>query len=640
MGLSVPGVSVPAFTRAVNGGLRVRPLTEAQRAAVTPPAGDVIAVSDTGAYYVGDGATAGGVASATGLSTQQAIRLGIIQPRTHDFLSRLRGATAGFKAFAVGNSIVQGSGATTSNDVWTYKLAGYLQAETTVGVTNDWAPVNVGVGGSQILVPIGYAADYLGTDGVVTAGLSRSTRYGLGLVMTMRNDTSTSKATFNQRARVLIRAMTGICEDVAIVSEPPQINYTTGAVLDAGGWANVTQVMQEVAADYGCTYVDVWAKWMLEYRAGCDLRTRMADGTHPNDIGHAMIGQMVFQALMAPVAQRSAPVLDRGVTGESTLTVPLASYTPVTASVGTSSFSGLVTATTARRRQLAEGSNVAYALTSGQTARFDVPLPIYRVRPVVVQGTGGTGTLALDGVSLGAAFSASSAGSALEIPANTYAPATPGPGVLLVTSTHASNTLRLLGMQFDTPQALDQHAVWPGATESGTWGDTTFAATGVATGSAARSSAAVGDYVDITWYGAYLTFVMETGTDRGKISESTDGGSTTTHDAYAATGSYLYRCTPLQALGWHTTRLTVATKNASSSANTVALGFYRTCIPPEASIGYATVAAGETMQLHGKWRTAAIDRVLSGSPYVSGWTPGATALAVAGTGAAIVRLAR
>jgi hypothetical protein len=640
MGRAVPGVSQPVFTRSVNAGLRVRVLTDAVRQAVTPWQDDVILTSDTHAYYVGDGSTAGGVTSPTGLSTQQAIRLGFLQPRHHDLLSRVRAAAAGWKGLAVGNSIVQGTGASTSSTAWTYRFAALVQAETAIGTVNDWAPINVGVGGSQILVPLGYAADLLNASGAVVAGLSRSTRYGYGLLMTMRNDTTTSMATYNQRARALVRAMLAICEDVIVVSEPPQISFTTGAVLDAAAWNNTARVMQEVAADYGCTYVDVWAKWMLEYRAGADLRPRMNDGTHPNDVGHDMIARLVFQAATAPTVQRSAPVLDRGVMGEATLTMPVASYTPVTASVGTTAFAGLTTPTTARQRQLAEGSTVAYSLANTQTARFDCPLPIWRVRPVVVQGTGGTGTMTLDGVSLGAAFSASGAGSTLEFPASTYAPGTPAPGVLVVTSTHASNTLRLLGVQIDTPPALDQHAAWPGATESGTWGDATFAATGAASAAAVRSSSTIGDYVDIAWYGIYLTFAVETGTDRGKLTEVTDGGASTEHDAYATTGSYLYRSTGLKALGWHATRLTVATKNASSSANTVAVGFYRTCLPPDSSIGYVAMAAGETMPLHGTWRVAAVDRVLSGAPYVSGWTPAATTLTVAGTGAAVVRLGR
>lgn len=640
MSRNPPGVSPNVFARTLNAGLRVRTnLSNAQRLTTTPVVGDVILTSDTNTYWAGDGATAGGVASATGLTNAQATRLGVIQPRCHDLLSRLRSATVGFKGLACGNSIVQGTGASTSTAAWVYQLGIALQAQSAVGVANDWAPTNVGVGGSQIVVPMGYAADYLNPAGVVTAGALRATKYPYGLLMTLRNDVTTSSTIFNTRARTLVRAMLALCEDVVVVSENPQINFSTGAVLDTGNWTNVNTIMQEVAADYGCTYVDVWAKWMLEYQAGADLRLRMSDGTHPNDLGHAMIAALVKQALYTPPAQRSAAVRDRGGTDVGQILMPLASYTPVAADVSTSTFSGLATATTARKVQLAEGSNLCYALANTQTAQFDCPLPIYRVRPVVVQGNSAGGTVTIDGTSLGA-FSAS-AGGALEFPASTFTPATPSPGVVVVTSTNTvTGGLRLLGVQYDTPEALDQHPTWPGGTESGTWADATFAATGMASGTAGRSSSTVGDYIDITWYGTYLTFALETGTDRGKLSETTDGGATTTHDGYAATASYLYRCTPVQPVGWHTTRLTVATKNASSSANLTAVGLYKTCIPPDASTAYIAIAAGETMQLHGKWRLATLERALTGAPYVSGWTPSATAVVAAGTGTAIVRLQR
>lgn len=640
--LDAPPVSPSIFTRAVNHGIRLRVLTDAERQAITPSTGDVILTSDTHLYYVGDGATAGGVASSTGLTLAQAKRLGIIEPRTRDLLACVRSAgVTGFKGFGVGNSIVAGTGASSSTNSWLFQVAVLLQADTGVGTTSSWAPTNTGVGGVQITVPMGYAADNLGADGMITAGTTRasdSRRYAL--VMTMRNDVNTSLYVFNERARTMVRGMLQCCDDVIIVAENPQINYTTGAILDAAQWAGITKVMKEVAADYGCTYVDVWQKWAWEAAAGADLRPRMTDGTHPNDVGHSMIAKLVTQAILAPPIQRSAPVRDRSsATTIAGLAMPIAAYTPVAASVGTSSFSGLTSSTTARRRQTGEVSDVAYGLVNGQTARFDIPLPIYRLRPVVVQGSSVPGTVSLDGVSLGTV--GTSNGSTLELPLSVTEPATPAPGIVVVTGTHASTAFRLLGVQVDTPEALDQHAIWPGATESGTWGNATFAATGAATGAAVRSSSTVGDYVDITWYGTYLCFAIESGSDRGKLSEVTDGGATTTHDAYTAgTASYLYRCTTAATVGWHTTRLTVATKHASSSGNLVAVGSYKTCIPPDASLGYAAMAAGETMPLHGKWRTAAVDRVLSGSPYISGWSPAATTIALAGTGAALVRLTR
>lgn len=627
-----------AVRRGVNIGFSIALMTDAARAASTPGFGDVILTNDTHTYWRGDGATAGGVSHPTGLSNAEAVRLGIIQPRAHDLVARFRSATTAFRGIGVGNSIVQGSGASSASNTWMYKFTSAVRDEVVIGVANDWSPLNLGVGGSQIVVPMAYVADYLNTAGLVVPGTLRGPKYPYGLLMTMRNDTNTTPAVWNQRARATLRAMLQICEDVVVVSENPQMNYTTGVVTDGAAWLQVSNIMQEIAGEFGCTFVDVWAKWMMEYRAGASLKVRMQDSTHPNDLGHNLIGELVKQGVFTPSLQRGGGAIrDRGGDDPARILMPIASYTPVSVPVATSAVS-VVTPTTARQTQLVEGSTVAYSLTTGQTARFDCPLPIYRVRPSVAQGNSAGGELFLDGVSLGT-FS-SSAGSVLEFPAASLIPATPKPGVVTITPTNAG-PLRLFGVQYDCPQVQEQHVTWPGGTESGTWGAATFSAAGVADTAAVRSSSTVADYIDITWYGIYLTFAIQTGAAVGKLTEATDGGSGTTYDGYTAgTASYLYRSTPLMSVGWHTTRLTVATKNASSSANTVAVGLYRTCLPPDSSVGYIAVAQAETVTLGSRWTTATIDRALSGTPYVSGWTSGATTLALGGTGGAIVRLGR
>jgi lysophospholipase L1-like esterase len=637
--LDAPPVSPALVRRATNAAYSVQVVTDAARQAMTPGPNDIVLTSDAFTFWIGDGATVGGVAHSTGLTNQQAVRSGIIQPRTRDLGARIRTASAAFGGLGVGNSIIAGTGSSSASNTWLWKVQVALQAATSIGTASSWFITNVGVGGSQILVPLGYAADHLTSAGAVQASLTRTSRPAYALVMTMRNDLTTPAQAWVERCRTLIRGLQSAVDDVIVVAEPPRITYATGVIEDgpANNWSLISSLMQEVCADYGCTYVDVWTKWVAEAQAGADLRLRMVDGVHPNDVGHAMIANLVAQAMLMPVVQTAGRSRDRASTEVGQFAVPVASYTPVAASVSPTSFSGLSSATTARRVQLAEGANNALQLTTGQTARYDIPLPIYRIRPIVVQGNAASGSMAIDGATLIASISAS-AGSPLELPGGNGVPSTPRPGVIVITGTSTA-PLMLLGVQVDTMQAADQHAAWPGATESGTWSAQTFAATGAASGQAVRKSSTVGDYVDITWYGTSLCFAVETGTDRGMVTEVTDGGSTTTHDGYASTASYLYRWTGAKAVGWHTTRLTVTTKNASSSGQTIALGNFKTTIPPDASIAYVAVSGGETMPLHGRWRVAAIDRVVSGSPSLQ-WTPSATSLVVSGSGVAIVRLER
>lgn len=635
--LDAPGTSPLATRQIANRGAGLTLLTDAQRSAYTPAVDEIVYATDTAAFYAGDGSTVGGVASTLGLSASQLVRLRFIQARHSRFLSRWDDRVAGFKGTGYGNSLVQGTGASTSSTNWLFRLAVKLAAgSSALDTNNNFAPSNDGVGSSLIYAPMSYAADRVTSAGNLVVSTVRGTDRSYALLMSMRNEASASMSavtTWPQLLRVTLRQLKRAHGDVLMVTEPPLINITTGVVLDATAWLNLWAVTGRVCADEGVTLVDFWAYAMWLYAQGVDLRPFSSDGTHPNDAGHDLIAALVYQALFTP---RGASV-DAGTSGslrEASLGMASVVYDASVAPASVATVSSFATTSTARKNETGEGTTSAYSVASAQTITFHCPLPVYRVVIQYVQGGSATGTATFNGVSAGS-LSSSSSSVVIEIAAPSTV-AAPAPGKLVITGT--ANTLKILGVTFITADPVDQHNTWPGAVEVGAWSSATFGGAGMATGVAARSSASVGDTLTVPWYGTRLTYAVESGTSFGKVTEVTDGGSATTTDCYSTTSEQTFIATPVVTEGWHSTVFTVATKNASSSGNAVKIGLLKTILPPSSRVAFVSVGSGEVMPLPGKWRSAALAETISGTPVLR-WTPYASTITLTG-GAAIVRLER
>lgn len=93
-----------------------------------------------------------------------------------------------------------------------------------------------------------------------------------------------------------------------------------------------------------------------------------------------------------------------------------------------------------------------------------------------------------------------------------------------------------------------------------------------------RVSSTVGDSFTLVFYGTSVGIVAEKASNLGKLTTSIDGGASTTTDLYSgdlSTRQVVYQTTTLLP-GRHTLTGTVATKNASSSGNTVGIqGFVK-----------------------------------------------------------------
>lgn len=640
--LDPPPQSRAAVARAAARGGGLTLLTNAERLLYTPGRDETVYTTDTTVFYVGDGSTAGGLTTyPTGYTEAQLKRQGWIQPRHRLLQPRLRSTSVGIPGACYGNSIVQGTGSSVTATTWPYATAARLQAFTGVGVVNDWAPLNFGVGGSIIHQPLGYSADVLvGTVGTAQVATDAPTSRAYAVLMSLRNETSLGGPAMAGLLRQTLRNLQRLYDDVFLITDPPQHNHTTGVITDGASFEARRKAAQDVCAELGVTFVDFWSKMRWEYDQGVDLRALSSDGTHPNDDQYRMIADLLFAAMMASPVYSPAPVLREGTTSqENAVALFTGAATSTTGgALSTGALAGLTTASTVRRRKMVEGSTVAYPLTTGQVLIFESPIPVWGVIPVAVQGSTGFANGTWNGVALSSTVDAS-AGSVLERP-NPFGFSTPAPGRLVLTGASVQ-TLQILGVTWQAQDVGDQHDVWPGATEVGTWSSSTLAGVGMGNGATVRTSDTVGDTLTVSWFGTQLAYGMQAGTDQGAVSVVTDGGTAVPHDLYLATATQqLFKATALVSQGWHTTVFTIAAKNGSSSANTVKLGMWRGCVAPSSRMIYVALEGGETMPLIGRWRTATLDRVLSGTPYVSGWVERATNLVGASTGAAIVRLER
>lgn len=541
---------------------------------------------------------------------------------------------------AIGNSVAAGVGGTTFGDTWLWKLAVSMQTRFAVGSYSDFQPVSYGVGSSTIVNAAAYAARSPSSS---AAGPGRPPLAAKDCVIliSIRNSTSAlSVASYTYWLRATIRSLIDAGTDVIMVSETPRINTTTGAILDnASNWTPWLDAAKRVCAEEGASFVDLWSYCAALSAAGTNLLTYSTDGVHPNDAGHTLMAQLIDQCMVTPVApSRAGDDYRRGIHG----TKLVADYSPSGGTIALTAFTNSESFT-ARRLILAEGSAQAWALNAGEYISFTAPGPVYGFIVTLVGGAGKTGTATVQ-----YAFQNAATGLAVETAyarENTYSVRYYGPGgnqfgkMSLLSVSAVGGPIMVGGITWLVAGQQTPLDIWRHSTETGTWSASTM------TGSLpARTSSTVGDSVVVNFYGSALSLRYQKGGSQGKFTYSLDGGAATTIDAFHNVPDYA--SPELQVVdnateAWHTLTITVATKNASSGANTVKIGELRSfssAASPQTQI--VPLAAGAAFNLPVEWKRAAIERVISGSPTTELFLPGASSISLGGTGDALVRLER
>lgn len=536
--------------------------------------------------------------------------------------------------FCVGNSIMQGTGSSTVSFTIPQVLAQKLLDYTGVGAKIDWVPANRSVGGSRSSCALTYVADnadnadILPETGNIVAGADYC------VVLTLRNDVSLSYRSYRTQIAGILQSLKNKSIDAVFVIDPPKINFSTGEIDEDSAFIDIRQTAIDLCSENDATVVDVWKYLKIVRDAGYDIKKYYYDSIHPNDDGYELISELIFQAMIAP--SKKSGVKNKN-EYQYDFVEAVSAYSPVSGSViTTSTISGLVTSSTARKTQTGEATTEAFVLGNGDTIGFDCPAPCHGIILSMLGGVSGSASMSYTSVSVSGSMSAEPSTVRESAVLFSLVPGvTPHgkKGRLVITS---SGTTRILGVVFLCERVSSVFDRWIDAIESGTWSDSTFYS-----GGDCRQSSTVGDYVDVNFYGSYVSFKYQRSTSSGKFNYSVDGGSSTEVDAYLNASPALSEIViSLGNTGWHTVRFEIVTKNAASSANTVKFGDFRKYIGSRsADVDYVSVTAGDTFDHRTDYDSADILRIFSGSPQAYDGLNGKD-FTLNGTGSALVKLSK
>lgn len=534
----------------------------------------------------------------------------------------------------LGNSIVQGSGSTSATKTIMNRMGVRLYDRYSVGTTNDWVPGGRGVGGSTTASVVCYVADDADAGVAPTQGFYTSPVDWAGII-TLRNDVTLVAAT---RSRDLVYSALSKLEskgiDAFLITDPPAINVTTGAITDTqanfGDWYDPALT---AAYEVGSSVVDVWRMYSDLSAEGFNLIPLYTDTVHPSDAGYDLMSLLWFKAFITPSSDRARVVSRLSQEGRSDA---IANYTPSSGSVTTATIvTGLVTSATSRMVAKDETDVYVYELANGETQTYACPAPCHGI---IVNMLGGvSGSVSLNYGSVTVAGTATAEVGFVRETAKYFGlvkSVTPYDKIhnLIITS---SGDTRIIGVTFLTDFFLQRFGIWRGAVETGTWADATLS-----TGEDCRSTTAIGDTAALQIFGSKVRFYYERSTVGGKFRYRADGGSWTEIDSYlVASPLSSYIIIDLGVNGWHDLEFETLTANPSSGGSTVKIGdfghFAGQSMPAEVAYLADTTAIETRLPIS----KAEISATISGSPSAFRSVDGQT-FTLGGTGSAIVTLTR
>jgi lysophospholipase L1-like esterase len=539
----------------------------------------------------------------------------------------------------LGNSIMQGSGSTSILETIPWVLAAKLQALTGVDTVSNWSPTNYGVGSATISGCAHYVGDNSDNvdNKVINSQIMANGSVDYAIILSLRNDvsilsvdnyTKVLKATFQQLKNKGI--------DVIFVTDPPLVDMGNGDILDNqanfGDWYDASI---NLCADEGVTLVDSWKYFYKLKQSGADLTTYTGDGTHPNDDGYAIIGDLLYKAMKS--SSNPLPPYFSGDVEEDKADLVSVYEADAGSVTTTTTITGLTTSSTARQVETGEGTVEAFVLNNGDTVEFKAPAPCQGVLVSMLGGESGSVSANYAFVNIGSAMSQFSGNVRESVHFINIAPTSTlvynKKGNLRLTSTGIT---RITGVSFLCERQSAYNRIWLDAVETGTYSTTVFPDAGDC-----RESSTIGDYVEIDVYGSFLRLEYERFTTSGKFEYSIDGGAATEVDCYlnaAAVAKELL--IDLGGAGWHTVKIEVTAKNASATDNKIKIANLTKYLgTPDPKEDYIALNAGESIDMRVKYTKAEIIKTISGAPVAYKGINGYT-FTLGGTGTALVRLSK
>ena len=369
--------------------------------------------------------------------------------------------------------------------------------------------------------------------------------------------------------------------DPIVVIEGPTVDLTTGSILDDEIFRRYRETAVAIAGKHGASVVDYHSRVCdLKRLFGIDLRSFMAAGDtiHGNNFGHMLAWDMPVQMVlnMTPIASSRAME-----SNGSDYVAALYDFSPVAMTAGVTLADTGLAVNTCRKLMLSEaGNQMAYSLAPGQSLTFAPNFPVTGVLVETAMGSNGTFDVLSSNVTMQAGNSAVNAGpGGFVTPVRFFAGL--GAGLhsrnsIVIKNNHATETCKITGIAYLCHAVLSTVDIPPWV-QVGTWTNTTLpVGTWSGTGADATSSATVGDTSTIEFTGSIFSLRYPIGPAFGQFTYSVDGAAPVTVDCYNASTVLAPKDLLIPVTdGAHKVLITVATKNASASANTVALGAVR-----------------------------------------------------------------
>jgi lysophospholipase L1-like esterase len=316
------------------------------------------------------------------------------------------------KTLILGDSIPEGTGATTAQAKLHYRLGVYMQQWTGVGANTDWTPINYAVGGGDLSI----VANYLAEDGDLGSTLAANPRrthrrgwldsQGFSAVYfcAFRNAFgSMTQDAFREMFSMLCTTCKRKNIDLFVINPPPQVD-ASGAPAEGANYAPFVAIASVIAASEGASWIDMNLHMSRLYAQGNsstdvnDLNAYMYSGdsypkVHLNDTGHDLMAQLLFQAITGEAADESISFGHREPLRNSRL---VGKYVPSVSPAGATAIVSFVGTSTARAQMRGEGATpLSFKLTAAQTITFQSTGPVRGVIIMFVGGAANTGSFSV-----------------------------------------------------------------------------------------------------------------------------------------------------------------------------------------------------------------------------------------------------
>lgn len=279
---------------------------------------------------------------------------GFVLPRNANLEKALEAGK--LKGLIFGDAIGQGLSPETNNTFLSEEIGSRVYQAINKLSKDSLMPENYSVGGSTIENTLAYLGDNEGKK-------SKAFDYSYWIFITGKNEMETMTP---QQFKTLYKMAVSIGEkngiEVICCTEPPVVELSSGTVI-ADNYAAYKKVIEEVAAEEGATYIDIYGAYLKKKEGGENLSKLTSTGVIPNASGYKYICELITEGIVGTKVEYTKAQ------GNGAIKL-MATYKPIEEITKTQINNLSSKATT---REFNSGDKNAIALNSGKNLTFKVP---------------------------------------------------------------------------------------------------------------------------------------------------------------------------------------------------------------------------------------------------------------------------